>query len=343
MERHIVSGLALVGLGVALQGCTDCDVPDLSGEPVVIAVFERVWGEFSDSTTRFGTCVSSISQVTNPEMGRYFPIGRRVTISPEVDASDLYETVHHELCHALDVQNNLSEGMGESLGFVSPTTRRERREAFAGVCEHGEYALDLMHQPECVVTPGTVAVDAVRREAFRSRAFNPPAALVWAARYQNTDLEGASLISVVGRDNGIVEFRWGSRGNTSSVVVDGLTGEPTQSIGFALPRLDGQILGPDAVVIGETWQWPDDSGDTLAIGSVSVSVGELTRVLLTFPDSSGVLWVPVSGCVGPGATIFQLGEALWVAHIVGDAIEWGQVVRWRDPEWPTLQESPDFD
>jgi hypothetical protein len=77
----------------------------------------------------------------------------------ELDASDpdLYKTTIHELCHALDTQEILSDALSPELLPASPlypTERLRRREAFARACTEGAlleepFAIQLSIDAQC--------------------------------------------------------------------------------------------------------------------------------------------------------------------------------------------------
>ncbi|MCB9760189.1 MAG: hypothetical protein H6739_10175 [Alphaproteobacteria bacterium] len=129
--------------------------------------------DFAAWTGREGVCVPSVelhAEVSAIEKidGQYHGPGRPIEVDWTRNRDWLYQVTQHELCHALDTEEGLSDTLGPLLpevprSAIYRTPEGRRREAFARACELGprELVLRRLVEEECgvaAVSPGQAAL-----------------------------------------------------------------------------------------------------------------------------------------------------------------------------------------
>ncbi|MDP2309575.1 MAG: hypothetical protein Q8P18_26375 [Pseudomonadota bacterium] len=160
------------------------EVVDLteSGNATALARVAVAVDTFEAWTAREGVCVASVEVVDEVEgpaafdaeglnaVGVFQPRARRIEIGTAW--FPLAETVTHELCHALDWQEDLSPARpdlftGEDLDAEGayPTDESKRAESFALACEVGgvDVSVELAFEEQCGLGPVDELIDPTTR------------------------------------------------------------------------------------------------------------------------------------------------------------------------------------
>lgn len=149
------TGPLLAALTAALlAGCNPCEPLD---EVVVTGpdgttrdVVQRALDDFR-SWTDHPVCLRALRVGSvRGDRAKYNPANKTVEVDP--DQPEPRVSTIHELCHAVDLQNGLSDealDRFEAAGAHGGTARRRGREGFANVCQLGAVTLDLVTAVSC--------------------------------------------------------------------------------------------------------------------------------------------------------------------------------------------------
>lgn len=160
----------------AAGGCGRC--PPLADAPILPADVThapiRAGLVAADAEFVPEVCVDHVrvGELGGGHYGKYAPLGRSVRLAPYLSGKWLDEVLRHELCHAVDRQNDLVRGREDqftdawSIDWTDGGERREAAEGFAHVCELGRDALAALWQPTCPGDPDLRAARVVRDEVY---------------------------------------------------------------------------------------------------------------------------------------------------------------------------------
>ncbi len=284
-----------------LAGCATC--PPLGEVPIRNA--DGQTGLIRDELAAFGeetvldVCIDHVRVGAYRYGGRYNRATHGVRIARDTDEHVVW-ALRHEVCHGVDVQNDLLDG-------------DENRETFAERCANGGPSLAVLTETGCATEPSV-------RETLQVRdaVFGPPVQ------------PGAAFTPVASAElpSGVIE-RIGEGANGASVVV--LYESPEQSVAFdpftGEEVDDTAFLADEDVVWHEGPPWWDvysagSAGDLdLVYAVLSLPEGFVHRVL----RADGAGWAPTVGsCLGFRPYFFALQGGLWSADVEGDTLTWGR-------------------
>ncbi len=204
---------------------------------------EEIWTaihDFAAWTGRDGVCVGTIEvwrDATGDPAGRFSDWQDRISVEVGVEGDETRRIVQHELCHALDAQEGISEAHPELFPFESVpeselrrTERLRRREAFAEACEDVPTDFSLLEAAwtACGGGPGSYAT----RYFLRNHVF---------PGYPAMEVAIAPL-----------ELHWKEQARRGlSPLVGGI--------------YDAELVGDDLVVLAEYYSWFDERYESAAI------------------------------------------------------------------------------
>ncbi len=295
-------------LFVACAPCTPFSEMTLD-EPEALA---PIVADFAAWTGRDGVCVPAVEVAAAVDghadlAGVYAAPGEPIVLEA---AADYRLALVHELCHALDAAEGISDDHadpGDAIDPVAyPTPELRRKEAFAQVCEHGPAAVSF---EAALAARCDLALDSALAEV---RAVAYPAAPPDPEVTVGPDPVGASL---EGLDGGVIVGAAGRAEGAWLRMVDGgaprvawwsehAAGAPDD--GGAAPRDSNPAMGPAAwVTQGETAVGPDGAAlwTWSAHGVAGAAVGdEAVWALTTACDLSMAPGVPA--WVGESPVVF---------------------------------------
>lgn len=287
-----LAGCGAVVLGGACR--EDCEPDVRGGSPEEQASIQAAVEIFYDRLRPdLGLCVPSVrkkDELQEAVKGHYNSVTRQVRIATPTD-----DVVYHELCHAVQYQNDLSvEGpnweMDELLDEALGHPRFPRREAFARTCEDGPTYAFLLGEACPYDPPGIDALYEVR-DLFtgpdprvvldEEGTFTPTVSL--ATEGDSFDLEVTA--------NGVrLTLAEGAR------FIDPWTGERLQEEAVVDPVRTPRASG---------------DGDSLSHFALAAANGALT-LRRVYERSEG--YVPL-GCVKPEENVFSFDGWVWSAHL----------------------------
>lgn len=261
-----------MALGVA--ACAPCpplaEVPVRGGTEAQRALAEETLAEMADALAlpvcvdrvRFGGWAPFVHKY-----GSYSTVTHRVSVEPAANEDEVPIVVRHEVCHAVDTQNDVVDGRKDVFVLADPETGedlyRPGREPFAVLCAYGAAALAPLWDAECVDDPDLRGAQIVRHEVYGFE--DPPAVTLGAevgfaygdAILADDVVEGLDFLRTTG-DNlylGISAAR-GSRWVYTWRTVDPRTGarvadeDPVDELE---PRLDPWWQTEDADGVEDVW------------------------------------------------------------------------------------------
>jgi len=259
-------GLLLLALGACRSDCPPLDAVPIEGDfsDAERANARRLVGAFQTNLA-LPMCVAHIRAVESDRYGgRYNPVtdGVRVAVD-DVPTSVVDQSLHHELCHALDRGNLLMEQDPELWGAGGA---RARKETFARWCEAvWPSAYPVLHPVECPDGEGLDPRDAFLRDAaYQARVADDvgwaEAVVVVAAPAGLDGLDGVGCLGdgSVRLWRGTTSWRLGPDGAleeegllaVDELVADGCRGEQAPE-GFVCPRTGCTVATlPDGRSVG---------------------------------------------------------------------------------------------
>lgn len=329
-------------LGWALAGCAAFPLSEVPVEAADPEVRDRLIGvlEQFESEAVLPVQLSEVVVEPRADRGGYNRSRRRISLSDELTAGELEWAARHELCHALDLQNDLSRpgdvpiaAFAEDMRQRFPLTElyREgpgwlvRTEAFAWLCQQSPVGFGSVGEPCPDDPPGFGAVGSwVAHRAWGGRGREgtmPEAAVAGPEGSSPVKTVTATALSATPsifalhldlEDDGH-ELRW----------VDRRTGEEVPE-----PDRQGYISPPDERPPG----WPPDPAWQgrdfgLADGPAAVvfepdllQLGPAGRRVATF---DGETWG--TRCAHRGEDPLYASDGLYTLWLEGDRVVWADL------------------
>jgi hypothetical protein len=240
-----------------------------------------------------------------------------ILLAPDLEGLELRRAVRHELCHALDHDEELSERDADLWGGLGDEDAR--REVFAEACELGPLGAAALSAP-CADDPADADgwADAVLERVWWEA---PP--VVDAPESGLTSWRAGQRVRALflapGEDPTELEITWhGGEPGTTRVTV-GL------STGAELPTTLGngpEGAAPPALPSGEDVRdsagWPD--GPAAAQLAIALGyMGEVERRIRWVPD---VGWAPDGHCLGSLEQLFTADQTIWSGWAAGTDVVW---------------------
>lgn len=267
--------------------------------------------------------------------GGYSPGTREIRVAADLPVDLVPLVVRHELCHAVDYQEDLLEDRGTpwddqvrplfDSGLIVvdasayPDARTRRSETFATLCGQGAFVAGLAAD-RCADDPDDAEVlaewllDVVYREAEPVPP-GPPMELVgrWEAGFAPDRIEVAPTV-----DPGVVELRAGRGGAEAAVAVELFGGSVVAGAGPGRPPASVTIASSVDEAVVRSGAGPAVVEETLDL----VHLGTAQRLLRPVGDG----WERIGdGCVPEVSAVFAADDRAWLAESVGDTIAWGIV------------------
>ncbi|MEZ4237719.1 MAG: hypothetical protein R3F59_16535 [Myxococcota bacterium] len=338
-----VAALALAA-GCAQQVPLD-EVPVLHGTDAQAATVQRGIAAFEAAS---GAGRVTLRRIVFDDvygaLGQYDSVHQRVRLDHALHGAVLERVLRHELCHALDFQEDLVAdpdprwddqvrtlfrlGAVDTAGLDGPRIRRS--EAFARYCELGPLVAHALRDPCPEEAPeDTDVFRFLARRVWRASDV-PPLPPLGEPHASWVPPQPPYTFDVLGLDDpGRIALRLDSGVDVSFVTLDLDSGAPVPDPGLApfLPDAPlpaglegvcplyadfssaaGFAAGP-AAVVARFWLYPGASAG---------------RVLAD--DGSG--WAPLPGCVPPGPSdVFATADGrVWLAWTDGGRIAWAALL-----------------
>lgn len=256
-------------------------------------------------------------------VGRYNPTTRNITLDPAVDDDLLVANLRHELCHALDLQQDVDSAdveAWEPRSRIADTTRRDRREGFAFTCQQPTTTLGSIQS--CSDTP-------FEQEVLRVRD--------WLAPDVVPDALHVDWQATVTLPEGEV-VTWMSTHESGHVYGFGeLDGHIWTPSGGPRPT-DLEYTPPVLTVPSDrTWLTGVDTRGWQLYGDVAPSptgfttraswrtiTGDVLRQVLTIEDDR----IVAAGCLEEDDLFFTAVDGrAWIGRQEGNTLQWGPLVR----------------
>jgi hypothetical protein len=328
-----VNGILL--LAFLLQGCEPhCD---LAGVPVhggtqeqqsaVRSALEQMEGALALPTCVDHVRLGQLWESWHAE-GAYNTVTRGVRLDKNTEMSLLAGHLRHELCHAVDVQNDFLKGREEFFyypdGYYLPNVsdRHLIKEAFARTCQVGPQALSVLWS-ECPLDPDLAGTRLVQQEVYELP--EEPAPRAHFEPVASAPVAGATLLLHLREsESGALAFDLQLEDEQEqSVLVDPWTGESLDAEEDWANR--PFFLSPeppaDWRTRGDADGGPLQDGTELVTASLLAWTGEVHR---TFAWVDGT-FAPVDGpCPNESTRFFPFGGELWSGQLEGETLSWGR-------------------
>lgn len=253
----------------------------------------------------------------------------RSTLSP----SRLSETLRHELCHALDETEGLSDLRSEALlplaarvrEEIYDTPERRIREAFARLCEHGPHLGQLLRM-SC--EPGDEEIEPlaawIGATVWREAEPLPGADPGLPERRVETGMALGALSLATGATEGGPRLRvWGEDGRRS-VVLDPFEGTLDPDGVFSYRDADSELSAADAPRLGDLRTTevvgPREGPGVAIVEPIVLGLGPVRRVLVREEGR----WTLLRDACSPGTPFvpFLLDGHPGYARAEGSALVW---------------------
>jgi hypothetical protein len=323
-------------LVASLSGCSFGDCLPLEHVPIRNATAaERA--VVADELTRLAdsvvaeVCVAAVTiggfAKTAHQGGVYSAVTRRVSLGETADPEDLRLPLRHEVCHAVDLQNDIVRDTGkEFFRLLDPATGEDLEppghEPFALLCAYGASALDAA-DGSCIDDPDLMGLLQIRSSVYGLPSADDPAdplglAVTFDAAAHFVDVTetvtGVSFSEASGGDLWL-EVRTESPGSWKRYwhIVDPFTGD---RVGAGTPS-DTTLDVAAAVELPAPWETlglaVNAKGATYALGELDVGNGVVSRAL-RYADES---WGLVDDYCATDGSLFQLRGLLWSGSFEG--------------------------
>ncbi len=288
--------------------------------------------------------------------GRYNRITTKIQVSGDLQPESMALTLRHELCHALDVQENLLKGDVAAFDAVVDRVEREadhplhehrvgsrsrrRAEVFAYLCQLGPLATAMLSRPCSDIGDDYEAVaDEVHTDAWQGDP-DVRRAPLWSLGptvgpavmpFEIFDLQAVGSTSQDG-------FRVYVQGAGMPVVRDLSTVDGQQIPSFSDATVDAAAEGaaaeapygaPDLAPVGPV----ANTYDAVSDGSVALRIVRgLEHQPLGFRTAPRVNageadpWQLVDGCPSEASSVFLANGQLYTTWAEGEAVWWAPVI-----------------
>lgn len=318
-------------LALLLAACGDCE----SGSPRIVGArspdaYLSILRSFRESAT-VEICVSSIKvQPLNGADGAYNPLRRTVLLDDDLEGRSLERTLNHELCHALDLQNGLSDIHQTDLNYPvdwpppEHHARHDWREAYALSCEVGLSSAAMM-AARCdrgplataarAVVDGVVSLDAYLTGDPWSASveFSPDVLNGTIAEVEFLPVEDGTLVLRLIDTDGYEVYQR----------VELTSGAPLPIHFDTVPESAQPTLplGWDAV----SWAVVDQEVFSVAVPWLSHTEPGSPRLLRR--DPTGHWATPKLACLPERWSVFTAGGQAWLGGIDGAKnVAWGPII-----------------
>jgi hypothetical protein len=324
---------------LSLQGCErHCD---LGGVPVHGGSEEqqdaiRAGLRVAEDTLALPICIDHVRMghiwESKHAEGAYNTVTRGIRLQEEVELETLSRNLRHELCHAVDVQNELLGGHEELFyypdGYVVPdiSERRLVKEAFANTCQVGAEPLVFLWAEDCPGDPDLEGTRLVQREVYglSPQAPAPGARFVHIASVEvGPDVRSAGLLET--ESGKLFALLYAQEGNSfESVLLDPWSGDILQ--GSAEEAADRPLPVPPQAP--PRWEAAGSERGGMLTDNVGVVVaswrawtGEVHR---TFAWTDGTFAPVDAPCPNESTWFFTYGTELWSAQVEDGTLSWGR-------------------
>lgn len=339
--------VGMIGLGVT--ACAPCasldDVEVEGGSAGARARVQQALADFAGWTGRDTVCVNRVEIVEAIEpggdlesLGRYRSSRRLIQLAHPQD--HLYDTLIHELCHAIDHRERITRRhRGEfpydpaAHDYEARSERSRQREGMALTCEAGPEALAIAATvaPRCAPNVDIGFVELVLDEVYgpmpSSIGAAPSLHQVPVASWTLPD--GWSLFGpqpVASSEDGDLLVAMEHEDGRTIVAVDPYDGEflgsPSGSQTSVLrspPPPSGSYLWDDV----QTARWEDDH--RLTTFRWRLASGDEIRPLLVH---DGDQWLaPATPCASPESWIVEIDREPWIVRHDEGTLSWSRVER----------------
>lgn len=350
-------------LAVPLAGChryTLDDVPIVGGTASQREVVRSVLDEFESATGGGRVRLSSVQleDLQTPSKvgsgvalrGVYQRSTGRIVVDPDGLERDLPYTVRHELCHALDFQQDLAEDPSGVWGRASEQlaadpswtadavagkdARSRRSEALALFCEGGTHYAHLL-SPPCSSDPDGIA--EIARALLGQVWWDPPPLPTAAVGERGTVLWDQVVTDIIPipaptTDAGLLQLYLAVDPIWENPVADLFTGDTVDAL--VAQAGTGEYSGWASFSDGP-WGWKAEVSDS--VGSEGGPDALLGRVFLWHLGWSGyrLFWSPDGqqwrvageGCAREGEHPFFADDTPWTFWVEGDRAMWTRLGR----------------
>ncbi len=310
----------------AVAGCRECE--PLAETPIFGATVEQAWGihavlERMHDEVVPAVClthVRAVERFPREVGGRYNSATRGIRLLREVPPEYLQEVLGHEICHAVDIQNDLVKGREDLFFYAEPdpiwAERRLANEAFAVTCALGRDALAAVGPAECPDVPDLRAVEAIRADVYGGDA--PAPGLVFERVASVPVGEDVYEFEIYGLEEGLGIFL---DPGDDSFTVDPWTGT---WLSDDVAGLDSSPGAGDAGPGPTGWRVSGErlaDGTDLFIGDLELPTGDLAQLIQMRPDGPRT----VSGLCAAAEPQFLAFEGdTWAAVLGEGEIWWGR-------------------
>ena len=264
---------------------------------------------------------------------------RRALLLLHEEVFDLQGTLRHELCHALDSAEDLSEGRPLLTALGQPYTDSDVRagkqapwrEAFAQVCDVGPLAVALAQASTCAAdsTDLLQALGYMHQEVWTGQplpAAQLPGPPLGGFDFASLPLPVESYTVLPTTDPGflMVTISLAGEGNVTQVQLDAATGE---QVPRTLEDMDRSLSPPPGLPTANPGLlkragWPTGPG----AGVIEYTIPEHPGLVPRLAVHDGLEWRPVAEtCVRENGVDFDLFTALdqvWYAWDEDEILRW---------------------
>ena len=321
----------LILVVAVLAGCRECE--PLADTPIFGASVERAWGvhavlERMDDEVVPPVClthVRSVERFAKDAGGRYNSATRGIRLLHEVPPDYLQRVLGHEICHAVDLQNDLVKGREELFFYEEPSElwpeRRLPNEAFADTCALGRDALAAIGTAECPDVPDLRAVEAIRADVYGGEAPAPGLAFRRVASMEvGPDVYSFQVADSV-EPGALLVYPADIGGRFSIELVDAWTGAPLELDAIEKGEDTRGSAGPSPPGwYPSAWGGLADGTD-LFVAWLQLPTGNLDQLVQMRPDGPRT----VTGlCAAEEPQFFAFEGDTWAAILGEGEIWWGR-------------------
>jgi hypothetical protein len=317
--------LGLVGLAGCERHCELPEVPVRGGSDEQQEIVALTLQQMQDALVQ-PVCVDHvrIGRVWwhRRAEGVYNTVTRGIRLDREVDDETLVVNLRHELCHAVEVQNELIEGNEELFSFPEWDDppygkRRLSQEAFAFTCQVGPGPLSVLWR-DCPQDPDLEGTRLVQREVY-GLASEPEPPRVRFERLGSAGLVGAHDLGEVYELDGDLVVELYVEDEHRSVAINPWTGAVREGpAGDGVAELEPPPL-PAGWELGSGGMIDEQTG--LLVAAFEAWTGEVWRALSWTEQG----WADAQGpCPHSETRLLRYGDELWSAQLDGATLSWGR-------------------
>lgn len=258
--------------------------------------------------------------------GAYNAATRGVRLSRDLDTDRVASVTRHEVCHGVDLQNDIVARSDGAFVYPSPPEvidAHVANEAFAVTCEASAATLSVLWASDCPLDPDLRGASVVREEVYGLVGEPDPAARFVGVASVGVGPDVAFVTLLPMEDGHLSAFLYQDDGEFTFGQLDPWTGrwieDPTLEV--ASQRVPEEIRGPPG------WDLPGDAagghldGVEIVTASLELVTGRVYRTQLWISEE----WAPADGSCPNGTTRFFAFDAeLWSSQLDGTVLSWGR-------------------